>query len=546
MSSMLPSRRFREVQLLIGVALVLLVAVAVAQLQGIVAVGGAAVEAERRAAASVARIAARSAAAEDLAIGGAEGASFLVRTAAGVVRREGDPGPSTPAWWPWPSAAEWERSGRAVAGPLEHNGRQVVVAYQPTDEGGTVRVVLPVETVAAASRWRWVAAALTLVVAGGGALLAWILLGRSLAPYRELLEEASRVRAGTPGTAEDRFLVDTFRETVRRLEASEEELRRRADELEVLAGVLTRGAASGVVILDGDGRVRASNAAVADLLGAATALGAPLPELTTSAEGTVEVGGRTLELRRHPLLAVDGRPQGEVVFVNDRSRERALERALQEREGMAALGELAAGMAHELRNALATIVGYLRLLPAATQVDATRYVEAMRQEAETLAQVLDRFLGFAQPRELKRQPFELGGLVRERVLALGESTDRHLELSVEDGVEVVGDRLAVAVALDNLLRNAVEAVEAGRGGVAVSVRRTSDGAEVAIDDEGPGVPPEIRERLFVPFATSKPSGGLGLALARRLARLHGGDVEYRPRSEGGSSFRLRLPVEVAT
>lgn len=545
MTSVLPSRRFREVQLLIGVALVLLVAVAVAQMQGILAVGDAALEAERRTTAVLARVAAGTAANEELADLGAEGASFVLFTATGTVRREGDPGPSTPAWWPWSSAAEWERAGRAVAGPVEYGGEPVLVAYQPAGNGGVVRVVLPVRAVAAASRWRWAAAALTLVVAGGGALVAWILLGRSLSPYRELLEEASRVRAGAPGTAEDRFLVETFRETVRRLEASEEELRRRADELEVLAGVLTRGAAAGVVILDAAGRVKACNAAVAGLLGAEAENGATLPGPAASAEGTVELGDRTLELRRYPLLAANGEPQGEVVFISDRSRERALERALQEREGMAALGEMAAGMAHELRNALATIVGYLRLLPAATRVDATRYVEAMRQEAETLTQVLDRFLGFAQPRELQRRPFELGELVRERVLALGESTDRRIDVLVETDSEVVADRLAVAVALDNLLRNAVEAVEVTDGAIAVRLCRSGEVVEVTIDDEGPGVPPEIRERLFVPFATSKPSGGLGLALTRRLVRLHGGDVEYQPRRGGGSRFRLRLPTEVA-
>lgn len=544
MTSVLPSRRFREVQLLIGVALVLLVAVAVAQMQGILAVGEAAVAAERRAAQALARTAAGAALDGELPVALPEGAGYALVSGDALTRREGDAGPQRPAWWPWPSAAEWIRAGRPVAGPLEHNGVTVLVAYQTVGTNTAVRVVLPVRSLATASRWRWAAAGLTLVVAGGGALLAWGLLGRSLAPYRELLEAASRVSPAAADAAEDRFLVETFRDAVRRLEASESELRRRADELEVLAGVLTRGAASGVVILDREGRVRASNGSALELLGAVAAVGARFEGEILAEGGIREVGGRTLEVHRHPLLSGAGDVQGHVAFVTDRSRVRALERALHEREGMAALGELAAGMAHELRNALATIVGYLRLLPGASQADAGRYLEAMRQESETLGQVLERFLGFAQPRELQRQRLDLVELARERVQALGAGWHRRIVLDGDARAAVTADRLAVSVALDNLLRNAVEAVGEGGGGVTVTVRAAGDAVEVSVDDDGPGVPAELRERLFVPFATSKPSGGLGLALARRLARLHGGDVEYRPRPEG-STFLLRLPSEAS-
>ena len=108
---------------------------------------------------------------------------------------------------------------------------------------------------------------------------------------------------------------------------------------------------------------------------------------------------------------------------------------------------------------------------------------------------------------------------------------------------VRADALALGVALENLLRNAVEAVAAGRGSVAVVVAAEAARATVTIDDDGPGVPAEVRGRLFMPFATSKSSGGLGLALARRFARLHGGDVTYEPRAAGGSRFTLAVPLE---
>ena len=416
-----------------------------------------------------------------------------------------------------------------------------MVAYEPLADGRVARVVVEVPVAPALDRWRLLAGGMAIVVAGGGALLAWLLVARILRPYRELLAEATRVTAQREGEAEDQFLVATFRDTIGRLQRSEAALRERADELAVLSEVLTRESGSGVVIADADGSVRGSNDVARDLLGAGLSAGEQLPAALAGATGHLDLGGRALEVRRFPLRSSTGRPQGEVAFVSDRTEVEALERAMREQEGMAALGELAAGMAHELRNALATIRGYLRLLPGADGERRARYLDAIEGEAETLSGVLDRFLGFAEPRELRREAVDLGRLAEESVRKARELFPG-LAIEVDNaGATAAGDSLALGVVLDNLVRNAAEAVE-GRGGlVKVRVECGPGFARVSVDDDGPGVSEEVRARLFAPFASTKPSGGLGLALARRLARLHGGDVTLEQRPGAGARFVVTVP-----
>ena len=539
----LPSRHFREARLLIGATLVTLVAMVLAEMVGVFVVTRLVGEEARRAALAAAQIlSGRIAGGEAPRFGAAlrnEGWGLAVLRDGAVVDRIGASPPDVPAWWPWASRAEWESKGQPVAGPLATADGSVLVAYQPLADGRVVRAIVPVFGAGAVGTWRSVGAVLALMVAVGGGLLAWALVARVLAPYRELLAEAVRVTGGPKGESEDRFLVQTFHDTVRRLEESEAALRRRADELEVLAGVLTRGSGAGVVITEPGGGVRAANPAARELV-PSLALGAPLPAEVAAAR-EVRLGERALEVRRIPLLAASGDAQGEVVFLTDRTDVEALERALAEREHMAGLGELSAGMAHELRNALATMRGYVRLLPGAEPEESAGFIAAINEEAEGLAELLERFLRFAQPHQLRRDEVALTSLTREaaeRVVAAFPGVAVRVE---GEPTTVVGDPLALAVVVENLIRNGVEAVAGTGGAVAVRVETTPLAARVVVEDEGPGVPDQLRERIFLPFVSSKPSGGLGLALARRFARLHGGDVEFEPREGGGARFVFRLP-----
>lgn len=549
MSGGLPSRRFREARLLIAATLVMLVAMVMAEMVGVFVVTHLVEEEARRAALATTQVfAGRIAGGEAPRFGAAlrtEGWGLTILQDDTIVERMGATALDVPAWWPWESRAEWERKGQPVAGPLMTETGSVLVAYQPLADGRVVRAIVPVFGAGAVGKWRSVGAVLAVIVALGGGLVAWALVARVLAPYRELLAEAVRVTGGPKNESEDRFLVETFHDTVRRLEESEAALRRRADELEVLADVLTRGSDAGVVITEPGGSVRAANPAARELV-PSLSVGAPLPPSVAAAARDARLGERAVEVRRLPLLAASGEAQGEVVFLADRTGMEALERALAEREHMAGLGELAAGMAHELRNALATMRGYVRLLPGAEPDESTRFVTAINEEAEGLVDLLERFLRFAQPRELRRDSVALMALVDEAADRVATAFPR-VSMSVAGApTTVIGDSLALGVVVENLLRNGVEAVATTGGSVSVRVETTPIAVRVVVEDDGPGVPEELRERIFLPFVSSKPSGGLGLALARRFARLHGGDVEHEPREGGGARFVVWLPRQGVT
>lgn len=546
MSSRLPSRRFRDAQLLVGLALAVLVAVAVVELRGLFTL----INALRSDAHTTAEMAASllTLAEEETEAAWVEpphpGVSWAVIEGTRVTRRVGAAGPQEPAWWPWESREEWTQAGRAVKGPLSFLGGQVLVVRTPLVGNRVLRVVVEVPSSVLAARWQWYGGVLGLVVAAGGGLLAWILVGRLLSPYQELLSEAGRVGRPGAGQPEDRFLIETFRDTVQRLQDSEAAVRERADELEVLAGVLTREAASGVLITDEGNRIRAANPTAAELLAQELQPGDEVPAAVLSGEPRIALAGRSLEIGRFPLRSAAGAPLGEVVFVSDRTRLEVLERALQEREHMAALGELAAGMAHEVRNALATIRGFLWLLPDAESGDRERYQEAIAAESRLVEEVLERFLAFAQPQNLRREKVILGDLVDEVVRRLAGTAPGVEVLVAADAVEVQGDKLALGVVVENLVRNAMEAAPRAGGEVRIRVEGVTGGARVVVEDNGSGVSGEVADRLFQPFATTKASGGLGLALARRFARLHGGDVVHVPSEGGGARFEARIPLEM--
>lgn len=545
MTSALPSRRFTEVRRLIGAALVLLLLVVLVVVQGMLAMGRAANQQAAESAAALAQLLGTMAPGESLNelvrdlpdVWG--GAAVLERGR--VVARGGLAGPEEPPWWPWGSRERWVESGWQVAGPVALVGERVMVAYHELGGGRAVRVVHPIPTTSPALRWRWMGAALGLAVAGGGVLLAWVLIARALSPYRDLLAEAARLAQRAPDRAEDRYLVETFREAVRRLEESEAQLQRRADELQVLADVLTRSSEVGVVITDAGGVVQAANGVAVELVGPRLEVGAAPPVPALDGEGRRRLAARTVEVRRLPLPAASGAAQGEVLFLTDRTQLESLERALEEREHLAGLGELAAGLAHEVRNALATIHGYVRLLRDAGEDRRARYVEAITAEAEGLDRLVDRFLAFTRPHELQREPVALRKVCEEAAAHVGQAFPR-LEVTVAgEEVVVAADRTALLVVLENLLRNAAEARDDAR--VVLRVEATEQGALLVVEDNGPGIPATLRDTLFSPFVSSKPSGGLGLALARRLLRLLGGDLSLDTEFSEGARFVAWLPRE---
>ncbi len=255
-----------------------------------------------------------------------------------------------------------------------------------------------------------------------------------------------------------------------------------------------------------------------------------------------------------PALALVFLSIGSVVMLDaaeSAAKSAELERArasLAEGENLAALGQLAAVVAHEVRNPLAIIYGALATLRrGAHGEDDTKLLGIVGEEAERLKQLVTRLLDAVRPFELQytRRPVE--EIVRSAIGQVTSSAGAEpalVELDCALSEEVECDEILLGQAISNLVQNALLAT--GRRSpvrVRASVERAEQILRIEISDDGDGVAVEARPRLFTPFFTTRATGtGLGLALVRRIAAAHGGSVDYEPRSGGGASFVLRIPL----
>jgi len=298
------------------------------------------------------------------------------------------------------------------------------------------------------------------------------------------------------------------------------------------------------------------------------------PPLSRAETVVMRPGGDrlTLGFSLASLPGADGAPRGAALVFRDLTAiERSGERERM-RDRLAALGGMAAGLAHELRNPLAGMEVAAGLLQrrVAGDPDSLALVADLRAQLRQLADTVTASLDFLRPLALRREPVDPIGLVEEaiaRALPRASRPVRIVRRYAGDLVALHADRELLASALANLVVNALEAMEdAGACDArlrvevevdsapeltpAVHVDRDESGARgasrelrFAIGDNGPGVPDAIRDRIFDPFFTTKDAGsGIGLATVQKVAAAHGGSLSLATGPEG-SEFRLHLPLD---
>ncbi len=250
-----------------------------------------------------------------------------------------------------------------------------------------------------------------------------------------------------------------------------------------------------------------------------------------------------------PFLDESGKPWQYMAIRYDITQRKAQEQRLRDQAALTSIGEMAAVVAHEVRNPLAGIRGGVQLLSTLfpDEAEGRELIDSIVARIDSLNAVLSDLLTFARVRELKPADLDVRAFLQDLSASLKlDPAMRGVEILM---VDVPDDTIAVDVdqlrlVLMNLLLNAAQAMN-NTGRIVVTARLTRGAFELAIADAGPGIPPEVRDRVFEPFFTTKHRGtGLGLPTARRLVEAHGGELSIDPPSVGrptGTTVRITLP-----
>jgi len=272
-----------------------------------------------------------------------------------------------------------------------------------------------------------------------------------------------------------------------------------------------------------------------------------------TADGDVATLGATLSLLRDE----SDQHRGIVLTFKNLAKLNLLRAQVQRTDQLASLGRLAAGMAHEIRNPLGSLHGLVELIEEDFEPDdpRRRYTTKILSTIDQLNTLVESLLEFSHPALTHVEPQDVREIVRENVqLSAFEAKDRETLLEEDYGPEPVRaavDRESLGRAIFNVVRNAFQATpEGGRVAVSVDCVPASQPGEpplarIAIANDGPGIRPDDREKLFTPFFTTRPDGtGLGLPIAHQIVSAHAGQIEVESGIDSGTTFHIMLPTTV--
>ena len=389
-------------------------------------------------------------------------------------------------------------------------------------------------------------------------------------PLREVLRvvAVNAVAFAATGALAARLAVELKR-AGERIESQGTRLR----DLAALHKDVIRCLTSGLITVTRDNIVITYNVAAADIIGkpAVEVVGRPIDQVVPNlralfdlvpahnplrrGEVVYETSGapRILGVSLSPLMDAGGNMMGRIVSFQDLTELRRMEAVVTRSERLAAVGRLAAGIAHEIRNPLAAISGSIELLAQGQSADTGRENKELMgivlTEVSRLNTLITDLLDFARPRSPETQPLDLSASLGEMLRVFEH--DKHLdgarvELVAGEPVWISADAGQLRQVMWNLLRNAAQASPPGAA-ITVEVDVDPSGgdkrARVKVRDRGPGIPPEHRAHIFEPFFSTKKGGtGLGLATVHRIVEEHHGQIEIEQPQDGGTAFTVRLPL----
>ncbi len=366
------------------------------------------------------------------------------------------------------------------------------------------------------------------------------------------------------------FVVDTFHELVAKLKEKEKELellRKKAeDKVIAIEGYnenILQSVPSGVISFDNELKITKINQSAEKILGINSmdttgkfyneVFKDPVKELIQSRKiierqeiSYITPQGRRiwLGLTLSPLKDSNGLPIGQILVFTDLTHLKAIESQIQLRDKLSSLGEISAGIAHELRNPMGVIAGYTKILLKKADDSLKPIINSISKEITTMDRIISDFLSFSKPANLAITDIDIKNLIEDCVRAsLGERNDITGILELDNLPSVKGDEVLLRQAFINLIQNSIEAMPSGGNinikGIAL---HTQDGEflDIFISDTGHGISEDIRNRIFLPFFTTKEKGtGLGLAIVHKIIISHGGNITVDS-SKNGTTFKIRL------
>jgi two-component system, LuxR family, sensor kinase FixL len=349
----------------------------------------------------------------------------------------------------------------------------------------------------------------------------------------------------------------------------EEALRKNEERLRSIV----ESAVDGIIVIDDRGTIEAFNPSaerlfgyrVSEVLGRNVNMLMPSPDrehhdgylrhyLATGEQRIIGIGREVTARRKDGTTFPVHLSVGEMItegkrsftgILHDLSDRVVLEQRLAEQKSLAKLGEMAAVVAHEVKNPIAGIRGALQVITSrmpAEQRDRAILLDIITR-LDALNRIVQDMLMFARPRALRSEPLSLGGLMSATASMIERDPNmQNLDIGVSGSADINGDREMLQIVFQNILMNAAQAME-GRGRIDVTITQADRRCRVAIADRGPGMPEEVREKAFDAFFTTKHRGtGLGLPIARRVVEGHGGTIYIDVPPTGGTIISVELPL----